>query len=894
MFKIIFIFTILFNFFMKKSILILLFFVHFSMFSQGESNIWYFGKNAGLDFNSGSPVPLLDGQINTVEGCAAISNNLGQLLFYTDGVKIYNKNHVVMLNGSGLTGHSSSTQSAIIVKKPGSSNLFYVFTVDSLGSTNGFRYSIVDISLDSGLGGVTSEKNVLIYAPSCEKISITKHANNIDYWIVTHSFPGNTFFSHLLTSSGLNTNPTLSNINFNIPFDNIIYSQLKFSPSGNKIAAGCIGTLELMDFNTTTGILSNNIKLSDQNIYGVEFSPNSEILYATIPLLDKIYQFDLNASDILNSKVDIETMFHSYAMQLGPDHKIYIALNESDKLSVISNPNILGSGSTLQESSVSLGNRKSLIGLPSFCQSFFLSPTIQLTNSCEDESTNFSFSTDQTVLNVTWDFGDGNTSNTHNPSHIYQSANDYTVTINITTPNGVLTSTRNITILPKPVLLQNSITLNQCDDNNDGFSAFNLKETEQMLVTSTTGLIISYHETQANADNGSSPITTPITYTNQIVNGDVVFVRVENSYGCFRTAQINLNVSTTSIPSSFQKVFKVCDTNVSGSDTDGIATFDFSSVTPQIEALFPVGQLITIKYYKNLTDALAEQNFITDISNYTNTGYPNMQNIYVRVDSQTNNGCLGLGHHITLYVSPIPKINTTGIELICSNNTNFTKTINAGAINSNEINSFSYQWYLNGNMLIGQTNYTLTINTEGIYTVVVTNAQNCSKTRTVTVTASNIATIENITITDLSENNSIIVNVSGSGEYEYSLDGENYQTSNIFHNVESGIYTIYVNDINGCGIAQKDISLLGIPNYFTPNGDGYHDYWNIRGISSIYNAKTTIYIYDRYGKLLKEISPVSKGWDGTYNSKPLPSSDYWYNINLEDGRIIKGHFTLKR
>lgn len=865
------------------------------MFSQGEANIWYFGFKAGLDFNSGSPVPLLNGQINTDEGTAVLSNSLGQLLFYTDGITIYNKNHTVMPNGNGLMGHTSTTQSATIVQKPGSSNLFYVFTIDQAGLTNGLRYSIVDLSLDGGLGGVTSEKNILMYTPTCEKISITKHANNIDYWIVTHGYPDNTFYSHLLTSSGLNTTPTESNIDFNIPFNKIIYGQLKFSPSGNKIAAACASSLELMDFNTTTGILSNNISLStDQHIYGVEFSPDGKILYATIPTGNQMSQFDLTASDIPNSKVNFEGMSLPYAMQLGPDHKIYIAHYGSNKLSVISNPNTLGNGCTLQELSISLGGRECRCGLPSFCQSLFLSPAIQLTNSCEDESTSFSFSTDQTILNTTWDFGDGSTSNSLNPSHIYQSANDYTVTITITTPNGIVTSRRNITIFPKPVLLQNNVTLNQCDDNNDGFSAFNLKETEQMLVSNTTGLIFSYHETQADADSGSFPIINPITYTNQIINNDMVFLRVENSYRCFRTAQINLNVSTTSIPASFQKVFKVCDTDVSGSDTDGIATFNFSSVTPQIEALFPVGQLITIKYYKNLADALAEQNFITDIANYTNTGYPNMQNIYVRVDSQTNNGCLGLGHHITLYVNPIPKINPTGTELICTNIPSLSKTINAGVINPSEISSFSYQWYLNGNILTGKTNYSLTVNTEGVYTVMVTNAQNCTKTRTITVTASNISTIENIVINDLSENNSIIVNVSGLGEYEYSLDGENYQTSNVFYNVESGIYTVYVNDINGCGIAKKNISLLGIPNYFTPNGDGYHDFWNIKGTNSTYNAKTTISIFDRYGKLLKEISPLSKGWDGTYNNKAMPSSDYWYNINLEDGRIVKGHFTLKR
>ena len=159
---------------------------------------------------------------------------------------------------------------------------------------------------------------------------------------------------------------------------------------------------------------------------------------------------------------------------------------------------------------------------------------------------------------------------------------------------------------------------------------------------------------------------------------------------------------------------------------------------------------------------------------------------------------------------------------------------------------------------------------------------------------SNIATIEQINITDLSENNSIFVNVSGFGNYEYSLDGVNYQASNLFTNLEAGVYVVYVRDLNGCGEVIKEVSLLGIPNYFTPNGDGFNETWNIKGVTSYYNSNSLISIYDRYGKLIKQISPMENGWDGTYNGVALASTDYWYVIKLEDGRILKGHFSLKR
>jgi gliding motility-associated-like protein len=106
---------------------------------------------------------------------------------------------------------------------------------------------------------------------------------------------------------------------------------------------------------------------------------------------------------------------------------------------------------------------------------------------------------------------------------------------------------------------------------------------------------------------------------------------------------------------------------------------------------------------------------------------------------------------------------------------------------------------------------------------------------------------------------------------------------------------VYIKDITGCGIVGPvTIPILGIPAYFTPNGDGFHDYWNVKGVSEEFNYRSTIYIFDRYGKLLKQIGTTGLGWDGTYNGQLMPSDDYWYSIQFEDGRSAKGHFALKR
>src|SRR4051812_29467993 len=148
-------------------------------FAQKENNIWYFGTNAGLDFNSGVPVALTNSAMVTSEGCASVSDTAGNLLFYTDGISIWNKNHTIMPNGTGLTGNSTATQSALIIKKPGSANLYYVFSTHFT-----LAYSIVDMTLNSGLGDVTIKNDTL--GNGSEKLCGAAHVNGTDYWIISH------------------------------------------------------------------------------------------------------------------------------------------------------------------------------------------------------------------------------------------------------------------------------------------------------------------------------------------------------------------------------------------------------------------------------------------------------------------------------------------------------------------------------------------------------------------------------------------------------------------------------------------------------------------------------------------------------------------------------------
>ncbi len=775
------------------------------------------------------------------------------------------------------------------------------------------------------------------------------------------------------------------------------------------------------------------------------------------------------------------------------------------------------------------------------------------------------------------------------------------------------TTTFNLVVNPLPTV-NPIITLTQCDNDTDGFSVFNLTEANTILSNNSVNETFTFYLSDADAQGGlvANQITNFINYPNPTALSSVVYSRIENAKGCYRTARIDLVVSATQIPSAFNLAYQVCDDKLIDNDnTNGIAAFDFSDAEQQIKNLFPSGgQNTTITYYTNEADALSETNAIPDISNHRNDTSANTQQIYVRVDSDVVNACLGLGNHITLTVNPLPALNTINDYVLCSdtdftvfdlstkdtevigtqtqallisyhlteqdaidntpipNSTTYTNLSNPqtifvrvqfddngnGMADADECYStdMSFNLIVNPNPTIFQpdairicsdnvtTDYDLTvrenqitggdtsivlsyfetqldldnnnpISTPALYTntlldrdilVLATGSNTCTSTTTLslktiiydnlnktpspieecevdndgfdffdvtrreaeilnglsasgfsftyyeseadaiagnnntvpnsisfentqavsqtiyarvlpnanecfivvpinlvvnpvpeigieekyviclnssntvvnpenatvlsvppidtqlnttdytfqwyngteaevnadpigtaiagatdaqytptvvgdyTVFATNIATgcripastlvvgsypPESMSVkllsTSFSDNNIIEVTVIGVGEYEYRLDSGSWQSSNVFERLTGGEHTVYVRDLLNC----KEISgmqiVIDYPRYFTPNGDGIHDTWNIRGIATQPNAE--IYIFDRYGKLLKQLNPKGIGWDGTFNGQKFPTGDYWfivkYNEPLDDTqKEFRSHFTLKR
>lgn len=351
--------------------------------AQNANSIWYFGIHAGLDFNTGTPVPLSNGVLNTAAGCASIADAAGALLFYTDGITVWNRNHVQMPDGDSLAGGFQSTQSALIVPKPSSVNLFYIFTVQQYNTTRNFSYSVVDLSLDGGNGDVTN-KNTLIISNVTEKLTAVKHANNADVWVMVHGYGTNNFSAYLVSSTGISA-PVTSAIGPVVTSSNAV-GYMKFSPDGSKIAyaANLANYVDLFDFNSTTGTVSNEkyltLPTAFSGAYGVEFSLSGIFLYSIFALPGTLFQWDITsniAATINATRQQVGSSASSGgALQLAPDGKIYVAGYQRTFLGAINSPELAGTLCNFVDNAVFLGGDTALYGLPNFVQSNFLPTAI--------------------------------------------------------------------------------------------------------------------------------------------------------------------------------------------------------------------------------------------------------------------------------------------------------------------------------------------------------------------------------------------------------------------------------------------------------------------------------------------------------------------------------------
>ncbi|WP_298501737.1 T9SS type B sorting domain-containing protein [uncultured Maribacter sp.] len=293
-----------------------------------------------------------------------------------------------------------------------------------------------------------------------------------------------------------------------------------------------------------------------------------------------------------------------------------------------------------------------------------------------------------------------------------------------------------------------------------------------------------------------------------------------------------------------------------------------------------------ISYHLSLTDAMNGARAMSkDVIDVLGTHV-----IYVRTTSIENSSCFDVSEQFTLEVIEEPVLNFPNELFLCANETSGF----IGQIIPNT--NYSYLWNT------GETTSSIEVFQEGVYTLTATQTSNgvsCSNTESITVVISELPRITDVHIDDLQSNNVVTVTIDLEGEYEYQLDDGEIQLSNKFQNVLPGTHSLTVIDPRGCGAVTEEIVVVGFDKFFTPNADGFSDIWHIDGIYILQNPQ--VYIYDRYGKLIKHLNANSVGWDGTYNGVELPSSDYWFKLTYEDengqsrtAKYINNHFSLKR
>ena len=402
---------------MRFVLLLVFLFVTFSCFAQsGYTDWWHFGKKAGVHFTATGPEAFYDSQMPAIEGCASISDSLGNLLFYTNGQYIWNKNNELMPHGDSLLGTptygplnqawidtfgNTSTNGVLILPKPGASNLYYVFShvgaCFTLDCKNAIVYSIVDMTKQGNLGDVV-QRNVYLDSAQhklTEKLAACRHANGRDWWLIIHEYQSNKFLKWLVTPTTIN-GPTEQGIGGDHIGNVAQQGEITISKQGDRLALATVhGVVHTFTFDRCTSALSDYIPLSnpvnisvpsaDKLFYGCAFSPDGQMLYASAG--DSIYQWDLtdtsnivklgvvaNPKPWLNTNTD--TSYTGAQMELGPDDKLYfrffyswsnffdVVNTDATSLSVIHQPDLFGLACNPELNAVSHYPRLSLLGLP--------------------------------------------------------------------------------------------------------------------------------------------------------------------------------------------------------------------------------------------------------------------------------------------------------------------------------------------------------------------------------------------------------------------------------------------------------------------------------------------------------------------------------------------------
>jgi gliding motility-associated-like protein len=767
-------------------------------YSQKENSKWYFGYFAALDFITNPPTVLSNSSMSVTASSSSIADTAGNLLFYTNGVTVWDKTHAIMSNGTGLLG-TSGFQRCLIVKKPASNSLYYIFTVQHFiptGATPGnFNYSIVDMSLSSGAGSVTV-KNATISSGICGKFTATQHCNGVGFWIVTHEInPSGSFKSFLLDGSGVNLTPVLSVAGSTT--SGSVNGQMKISPDGKKLGISYqnfyggqpwnIYYADLFDFNNSTGAISNFIALpnSQPNLLpdGCEFSMDGSKFYiAAIDVsasMARLHQYDLcsgTASAIISSEYTINAP-GAQCLQLASNGKIYSSkYTLSNMLGVVNSPDLAGSSCNYISNAQYIGSTNVSYALPGLVNSLFLKKpnatnfSVTLGPTCQTGSFTAPPPPTQTITtcgaigyslsNILWNFGDpasgsANTSTLANPVHAFTSQGTYTVKL---------------------------IFDYSCGARDDTLI--------QVVNINQPCVSVSHHSiTCANLGTATiSPLPGfgPFTYTWLPTNQNGQFAN-------------NLNPGTHTVLFS------------SAGMTNAYShTVNFISIVPLTGSLVHSGTVAchsgstATGNYMNLAGGSASQNYTwTNGSASYNTPTVStlsagLWNVKVK-DALT--GCEINDVFLIFQPSPVLPVILASTPTICAGG-----SISFSSQTSGGTPGYFFQW-TNGPP---SSSHTVTENTAGtyIYTLAATDANTCTVTKTVSVTfvANPALAISHASICPLETGT---ISVSGATSYTWSNNSNNTSISD--NPLSTTVYTVTGEALTCTSVATATITLKPLP-----------------------------------------------------------------------------------
>jgi gliding motility-associated-like protein len=737
---------------MKNISLLLFVFFSLNLFSQKEANIWYFGENGGLDFNTSPPQAIGDGQLSTREGCSSFSDANGDLLFYSDGTTVYDKNHNIMTYSDGrlandLRGNSSSTQSGMIVPKPKSSTIFYLFTVDDNNGNNGFNYYTIDMT--DGIGKLIDEDGDGVFYEDIssglanswtEKVTAVRGAQCNEFWVV--SVVNNEFHSFLVSELGVRATPVVSRVANNV---NDKRGYLKLSPDGSKLAIATQAEAAILyDFNNATGEVTDNPTFLINNLnqdgepYGVEFSLDSKKLYISTSsgfrrnmsdnaVTYKLFQFDLTNPDIVGSKtivhrqdagsVDFPEGGFRGALQVGPDGRIYVTIPtayedagaDAPFIDIIENPTADAADVIFTKNAIRLvAGTFSTQGLPPFISSLLLPIEIidiDTNTIINNDNLELCVGQDKTIgpepvsgNNVVfeWRFDNGTTNDIISSDRLLnltdlQLANsgNYSLKIELVDPCGDVTQYNgefNMNVFEAAIATPLADII-ECDDDRSGSNSYDfLVDTTPSILGSLDPTIfeVLYFDSFVAANDNVRDTNLPNIFDAVTGTTNLIYARVHNinaPFACYDI--IDFSIIITDIPTPTQpSVYRLCDDDASGSDTDTISFFRLDTKDSEILGGISATDF-NVSYHTSLSGA--QTSATTDvIDKTTDHAVTVSQTIFVRVENVDNPNCSVISDDTTgstftsfeLLVDPLPVV-TNPAELIqCHNNPDLDTTVN--------------------------------------------------------------------------------------------------------------------------------------------------------------------------------------------------------------------------